>query len=157
MKILKQSTAVTIKLGPFVDATDGVTLENALTLTQADFLISKNFGAFAQKNDTSSGTYDAGGYYGVPLNATDTGTLGPLQIVVNESGAMPVWDQYTVVPANVYDSLVSGVEWLAVDANKVVWSISGTTLTVKKQDGTTTSYTKTLTATAGADPITGVS
>jgi len=36
------------------------------------------------------------------------------------------------------------------------WSISGTTLTVKKEDDSTTAYTQTLTATAGADPITAV-
>lgn len=35
------------------------------------------------------------------------------------------------------------------------WSISGTTLTVTKEDDTTSSWTGTVTATAGADPITG--
>lgn len=36
------------------------------------------------------------------------------------------------------------------------WSISGTTLTVYKEDDSTAAYTQTLTATAGADPITAV-
>ena len=53
MKILKQSTAVTVKLGPFLDASDGVTAETALTISQSDVILSKNFGAFAQKGDTS--------------------------------------------------------------------------------------------------------
>lgn len=35
------------------------------------------------------------------------------------------------------------------------WSISGTTLTVTKEDDATASWTSTVTATAGADPITG--
>jgi hypothetical protein len=35
-------------------------------------------------------------------------------------------------------------------------SISGTTLTIKRTDGTTTHYTKTLTKDAGAEPITGI-
>lgn len=35
------------------------------------------------------------------------------------------------------------------------WAISGTTLTVYKEDDTTSSWTSTLTPTAGADPITG--
>lgn len=48
-----------------------------------------------------------------------------------------------------------GTEWLWVDPFKVDWSISGTTQTVKKPDDTTTSYTKSLTATPGANPITG--
>lgn len=114
MKLLKQSTAVTIKLGPFLDATDGVTAETALTLSQSDIILFKNFGAGAQKNDTSSATHDTGGWYGVPLNTTDTGTLGPLQIHVNESGALPVFEQYLVVPANVYDSFVLGTDVLDV-------------------------------------------
>jgi hypothetical protein len=156
MKLLKQSTAVTLKLGPFLDATDGVTAETALTLSQSDVLLSKNFGAFAQKNDSSSATHDSSGWYGVPLNTTDTATLGPLQIHVNESGALPVFDQYMVVAANVYDSLVSGTAYLRVDPNHVEWSIAGTTLTVLAPDGSTTAYTKTLSSTPGADPITGV-
>jgi hypothetical protein len=36
-------------------------------------------------------------------------------------------------------------------------TISGTTLTIKRTDGTTTHATKTLTTDAGAEPITGVS
>lgn len=36
------------------------------------------------------------------------------------------------------------------------WSLSGTTLTVTKEDDTTTAWTGTVTPTAGADPITGV-
>jgi hypothetical protein len=35
-------------------------------------------------------------------------------------------------------------------------SISGTTLTIRRTDGSTTHYTKTLSKTAGADPITGI-
>ena len=128
MKLLKQSTAVTIKLGPFLDATDGVTAETALTLAQADVLISKNFGAFAQKNDSSSATHDAAGWYGVPLNTTDTATLGPLQIHVNESGALPVWDQYTVVAATVYDSLVGNTGLLNVNL-KTITTTGGSTST----------------------------
>lgn len=123
MKLLKQSTAVTIKLGPFLDSTDGITPETALTLSQSDILLSKNFGAFAQKNDSSSATHDSGGWYGVPLNTTDTATLGPIQIYVNESGAAPVWDQYAVVPANVYDSLIGNTNSLNVN----VYQIGGST------------------------------
>jgi hypothetical protein len=127
MKLLKQSTAVTIKLGPFLDSTDGVTAETALTLTQSDFLISKNFGAFAQKNDSTSGTHDSAGWYGVPLNTTDTGTLGPLQIHVNESGALPVWDQYMVVPSNVYNSLVSNTGYLNANLETILGTATAVT------------------------------
>lgn len=156
MNWLKQSTAVDIGLGPFVDNTDGFTAETALTIAQADVRLKKNAGAWAQKNQASSATHEENGWYEVSLDSTDTNTLGILIVAVNETGALPVWKEFLVVPANVYDSLVSGVEWLTVDGNKVEWSISGTTLTVLKPDDTTTAYTKTLTGTTGADPITAV-
>jgi len=35
------------------------------------------------------------------------------------------------------------------------WSVSGTTLTVKKEDDSTTAWTAVVSASAGADPITG--
>jgi hypothetical protein len=118
MNILKQSTAVTIKLGPYLDSTDAVTAKTALTIAQANVLLSKNFGAFAQKSDATSATHDSSGWYGVPLNTTDTGTVGPLQIHTNISTALPVFRQYLVVPANVYDSL-TGAANLKVDVDQI--------------------------------------
>ena len=44
---LKQSTAVTIKFGPFVDDSDGKTAETALSIAQADIRLSKNGGDVA--------------------------------------------------------------------------------------------------------------
>jgi hypothetical protein len=92
---LKQSTAKTVKLGPFVDDTDGVTAETGLTIAQADIRVSKNGGAFAQTNNATGATHDENGFYGVPLDTTDTGTLGTLRVAVSESGALPVWDIYS--------------------------------------------------------------
>lgn len=152
---LKQSTAVDIALGPFVDSTDGFTAETALTLSQADIRLKKNAGAWAQKNDATSAAHEENGWYECELDATDTNTLGILIVAVNETGALPVWREFMVVPANVYDSLVSAVDWLDVCAAKPEWSISGATLTVKKQDDTTNQFTKTLTTDAAADPVIG--
>lgn len=152
---LKQSTAVDIALGPFVDSTDGFTAETGLTLAQADIRLKKNAGAWAQKNDVTSATHEENGWYECELDATDTNTLGLLIVAVNETGALPVWREFMVVPANVYDSLVSAIDWLDVCAAKPEWSISGATLTVKKQDDTTNQFTKTLTTNAAADPVIG--
>lgn len=116
MIYLKQSTAKTFRIGPFVDQSDGYTPEVLLTLTQADYRLSKAGGAFAQKNDATAGAHDENGWYTCILNATDTNTLGSLIIAVNESGALPVWVQCTVLPANVFDSLISGSDSLEVDA-----------------------------------------
>lgn len=105
--ILKQSTAATIKLGPFVDDTDGKTAETGLTISQADIRLSKNGGDFAQTNNAAGTTHDESGYYDVPLDTTDTNTLGRLRVAVSESGALPVWQDFLVVTANVYDTLCS--------------------------------------------------
>lgn len=118
MVFLKQSTAVDIPIGPFVDATDGVTAETGLTISQADVRLKKNAGAWAQKTEATSATHEENGWYEVPLDATDTGTLGVLMLNVSESGALPVWREFMVLPANVYDSLVSGSDKLQVDTNE---------------------------------------
>jgi hypothetical protein len=119
MNLLKQSTATVLKLGPFLDDTDGKTAETGLTIAQADVRISKNGGDIAQKNDATSATHDELGIYGVPFNTTDTGTLGRLQIFVHKTGALPVFAEYLVVPANTYDSLVSGTDYLHGDMIQV--------------------------------------
>ena len=118
-QLLKQSTAATIKIGPFVDSTDGVTAETGLTISQADIRLSKNGGAFAQTNNATGATHDENGYYGVPLDTTDTNTLGRLRVAVNESGSLPVWQDFMVVNANVYDSLIGGSDNLQVDTVQI--------------------------------------
>lgn len=107
MLYLKQSTAITAKIGPFLDETDGKTAEDGLTIAQADVRLSKNGGDIAQKNEATSCTHDELGIYGCPLDTTDTGTLGRLQLWVHESGALPVFHEFMVVTANVYDTLCS--------------------------------------------------
>lgn len=107
--MLKQSTAATIKFGPFVDDTDGKTAETGLTIAQADIRLSKNGGDFAQTNNSAGATHDENGYYDIPLDTTDTNTLGRLRVSVSKSGALPVWQDFMVVTANVYDTLCSTV------------------------------------------------
>jgi hypothetical protein len=102
---IKQSTASTIKLGPFLDDTDGKTPKTALTISQADIRISKNGGNFAQSNNTAGATHNENGYYSVPLDATDTNTLGTFRVAVLKTGALAVWQDFMVVPANVWDSM----------------------------------------------------
>lgn len=105
MYIVRQSTAVTIVLGPFVDATDGVTAETSLTIAQADVRLSKNGGAFAQRSASGNLSHMENGNYALPLSTTDTNTVGTLRVHVNESGALPVWESLQVVEEDVYDAL----------------------------------------------------
>lgn len=119
MQWLKQSTAASVNIGPFLDDTDGKTAETLLTIAQADVRLAKAHGAYAQKTEISSCTHLENGWYDCPLDATDTGTLGVLQLAVHEAGALPVWHDYLVLPANVFDSLVSGSDALQVHANEI--------------------------------------
>lgn len=102
--LLRQATAATVKLGPFLDPADGVTPKTALTITPALRKLSKNGAAFAATSDGSNATHDADGWYGCSLTTADTGTLGRLQLSCMPAGATPVWAEYEVVPAAVYDA-----------------------------------------------------
>jgi len=104
---LKQSTAYTWKAGPFLDDTDGKTVKPALSIAQADIRLSKNGGDSAQSHNSAGATYDEGGDYDVPLDTTDTATLGHLRARIHKTGALPVWENFIVFSANVYDSLFS--------------------------------------------------
>jgi len=189
---LKQSTAATITFGPFVDATDAVTPETpaSLSAVAADIRLSKNGGAFAAKNDATNPASLENGHWSVVLNATDTDTLGRLRVACYKAGGLPVWADFMVIPAQVYNSIVAGSDQLDVSlpsADQILlidallkrdmsavtgessrsplnalrklmnkWSISGSTLTVFKEDDSTSAFTQAITTQAGADPITGL-
>ncbi len=153
---LRQSTAVTVDVGPFLDRTNAADRETGLTIAAADVLISKNNGAFAAKSDTGAGTHDARGWYNIPLNATDTNTLGRLVIDIENVAALPAGADFWVYQANVFDALFAGTEYLEVTTLAHDFTIVGSTLTVRERDGTTTQFTKTISTTPGADPVTGL-
>ena len=123
---LKQSTTVTVHLGPFVDDTDGKTAETGLTPT---VYLSKAGAAAGARNSATAITHGRDGYYRVELNTTDTNTLGPLRVFASTSGALPVWSVFAVLPANVYDSLIAGSDALQVHTNEITANlITATTL-----------------------------
>jgi hypothetical protein len=72
----------------------------------------------AQKNESTNCTHRSNGLYTCPVNTTDTNTLGTLIVSVSESGALPIRQDYLVVPANVYDSLC-GSDRLQVDLDQI--------------------------------------
>lgn len=104
-QVLRQSTAATIAIGPFLDSGDGNTVESGLTLTQPDIRLSKNGGAFAQKSAAQTLSHMENGYYSLSLSTTDTNTVGRLTVHVHESGALPVFHEFQVVEEAVYDAL----------------------------------------------------
>ena len=119
-QLLRQSTAVTLQVGPFIDDTDGKTAEIALDIDEGSILLSKNGGAFTLKSDTTHGVHDAAhnGWYTMPLNTTDTNTLGTLDLAVNFAGALPVWKSFMVIEEQVWDS-ICGADLLDVSVVQV--------------------------------------
>ena len=105
MPFLRQSTGQTIRFGPFLDSTDGVTAETGLTIAQADRQISKDGAAFAQSNHTGNSTHDTDGWYFDDLAGSDTDIVGELILQVTVAGAVPVWEKYYVVEEAIYDAL----------------------------------------------------
>ncbi len=142
MIFLEQSAHQTIKIGPFVDSTDGVTPETGLTISQADVRLTKMSGDFAQKANTSAAAHDENGWYDCIFNGVDVATLGSLEVSVQESGALPYWKEFMVVSTEVYDSLfgTSYLDALLVNTDHVINSISirpttGTAVDIKSLGG----------------------
>jgi hypothetical protein len=176
---VQQSTTAQPLVFFMADSADHVTGKTGLSPTVT---LSKNGASFASPAGAVSEI--GSGWYKVAGNATDNATLGPLALYATSSGADPTKDMFSVVAfnpqnsvslgltgvpadmisisggstaANNLESYLDGTNFMPVDAYKPVFSVSGTTLTVKKPDGTTTAYTKTLTTNAAAVPVVGAS
>jgi hypothetical protein len=97
--ILKVSTTVTILMGPFLDKTDQVTIEDGLSILTAEQFLSKNGGTLTAKTESTTMAHDSAGYYTCVLDAPDVGTLGHLVVapVDGANEAAPVRGDYYVV------------------------------------------------------------
>jgi hypothetical protein len=114
---LKQSTSVVVTFGPFLDKTDGNTLEtglvSALDHGTTGIMLAKNGGALTIRHATvTATTYDAHGCYRVTLDATDTNTLGRLFMIYTDPATnLPVWDKFEVVTASAWDNFFRAWSW----------------------------------------------
>lgn len=104
MLYLKQSTASqSVLLGPFVDDTDGATPETGLTIANTDIRLSANGGNMFAKT-SGGGTHDENGWYTITLDATDTATVGRLQVSSKVAGALTVFSEFQIVEESVFDN-----------------------------------------------------
>lgn len=102
---LKADTSGELLVGPFYDATDGVTAETGLTVEDGDILWQQpGSTTIAEEAGFSDCTHRAGGYYTCPYDATVVDTEGTAGYVVNESGAVPVFEKCLVLGADFYDA-----------------------------------------------------
>lgn len=151
---LKQSTASQSRaIGPFLDDTDFKTAETGLTIANTDIKLVVNGGASANKN-SGGGTHRVNGVYGVTFDATDSATLGEIEVSVVVSGALPVFHKFTVLPALVYDSLFLGTDNLQTDTVQIA-GVTATNDDGVLQAGSTTTATLATTESATAQYLRG--
>lgn len=101
---LRANTKANIRIGPFLDNTDGVTLSSSLTLSRTDVRISKNGGPLNTKAWTPALIYDSYGFYWFALAPADVDTPGRLMILINKTGSLMVIQTYQVVDETIYDT-----------------------------------------------------
>lgn len=100
--LLRQSTAATLTIGPILDA-NGAEYTGAVI---GDISVSKN-GTLAALASAATLTHSANGIYTLALTTGNTDTLGRLQLVCNKSTYQMPLVGVNVVPATVYDALVT--------------------------------------------------
>lgn len=108
MLILKQSTAIDIRMGPFLDATDGVTPETGITLGAADQaeVLKANGAATVAMAGTFTAVTGSDGWYDYTASAGDLDTVGEVAFVVQDaSECLPVFVRAQIIEEAIYDSL----------------------------------------------------
>ena len=105
---LRQSTASQeISLGQFLDSTDGNTEEDGLTIANTDIKLRKGGTTTLASKNSGGATNISNGVYHATLDATDTNTLGLLEVYVHVAGALATKSSYMVLPSATYDALVT--------------------------------------------------
>ena len=105
---LKQSTAIDIRVGPFVDVGDGFTPETGVTIGASDEaeILKANGAATVAMAGTLAAVTGCDGWYDYTLSTGDTDTVGELVIVMQDDSVyLPVFVRATVVEEAVYDAM----------------------------------------------------
>jgi len=156
MRFLKQSTAVSVVIGPIVDATDGLTPETGLDLSTADAaeLLKHGSGTVVDiSGATLTAITGADGYYTLALTAAHTDTLGQLAVaIVDTSLCRPVREDFQVLPANVYDSLF-GADLLQVDVAQLNNAVAASAILNTNNDGVNADVTRISTSDSAANNL----
>lgn len=136
MQFLRKNTATEISVGPFVDATDGVTTEDALTISNLRItLVAETDDDAAPTlvlNDATASTSgdnalnyitsQNAGMMQMALTGANINRNGRMTLIIRDntdSNNAPVFQYYMVLPQMIYDSFISGTADLEVDAQKI--------------------------------------
>jgi len=118
MLTLKQSTSVDIRVGPFVDSTDGVTPETGVTLGAADQaeVLKANGAATAAMAGAFVAVTGSDGWYDYTVATGDVDTVGEVVFVVQDASvSLPVYVRAMVLEENVYDAIYLAAASLGTD------------------------------------------
>lgn len=132
MRYLRTNTATRVTVGPFFDKTDGVTPETALTVTGIKLtfmvdtggvptlILDTNPTASAGANDMVHVTGDDAGFYDLELAAADVNYLGRAMLALTDAANhCPVFHEFMIIPAMIYDSVFLGSDRLDVNVTHV--------------------------------------
>lgn len=171
MQFLRTNTAVIVTVGPFYDKTDGVTIETALTITNeritltadtdagsAPTLILDNItgATSATDNDLNYITAGDSGHMQLELSAANVNRVGRMALSITDAANhVPVFHEFFVLPAVIYDWLTAGVaplspttagrtldvsaageagiDWANVGAPTTTLALTGTTIAVTQK------------------------
>lgn len=129
--ILRQSTSIDIRMGPFVDATDGVTPQTGVTLGAADQaeVLKADGAATVAMGGAFNAVTGCDGWYDYTAATGDVDTIGECEFVVQDSSVcLPVRKLCMVVDAVVYDAIYGSSPTLltARDVGQLYESTVGT-------------------------------
>ena len=101
--IAKQSTALTVVVGPILDST-GAEYASAVI---GDLSISKNGGTLTAMASAATLTYIANGMYTLVTTTANMDTLGAVQVTCNKATYQMPKMERNVVPSSVYDAIIT--------------------------------------------------
>jgi len=133
MQFLRTNTATRITVGPFLDKADGVTPETGITVTSCKLTLVVDDGgvptlvldaaptASGGANDMVHITGDDAGYYDLELAAANVNYLGRAKLAITDAAVhCPVFMEFMILPAMVYDSLILGTDVLQADVTQLL-------------------------------------
>ena len=134
MRYLRTNTATRITVGPFLDKTDGITPEVALTVTSEKLtfvvdtagvptliLDTAPTTAGVGVNDMVHITGDDSGYYDLELAAANVNYLGRAMLSLNDLAThLPVFHEFMILPAVIYDAMILGTDLFDVSMTQIL-------------------------------------
>ena len=154
MRFLRTNTAIRLTVGPFFDKTDGVTPETSLTVTSCKLTLmadianvptlqlDANATASGGNNDMVHVTGDDAGFYDLELTATNLNFLGRAMLAITDAAThCPVFHEFMVLPAMVYDSIVLGTDSLDTNTTHINDVAASSVTTIAAVLGTTSAPT----------------